>query len=126
MARVLLVEDEPDIRTLARTVLESAGHEVTEAEDGEQALALLVDVPPDAMVLDLAMPRMDGFGLLKEVRSKQRLRSLPIVILSANVDAATENRAYELGCKYGIRKPFTGTQLLKTVERAILAPSPGQ
>ena len=71
MAEILVVDDDPDIRTLIRLTLESYGYSVREAGDGVQALEALTEKAPDAMVLDVMMPRMDGYGVLRAMRQRE-------------------------------------------------------
>jgi CheY-like chemotaxis protein len=83
MARVLVIDDEPDVRWLIRMSLERAGHEVLDAEDGLRGIALAMKQRPEIIVLDLMMPVMDGYGVLEELAKDPRTAAIPVVVLSA-------------------------------------------
>src|SRR5882757_1977944 len=89
MAVVLIVDDEPDVRLIARVVLTSAGYDVIEASSGEEALAALSDdVLPDAVLLDIRMPGIDGWETLRRLRADKS--ALPVVIFTAHLAAAKD------------------------------------
>jgi two-component system, OmpR family, KDP operon response regulator KdpE len=92
--RILIVDDEPQIRRALRTALTGHGYEVEIAEDGETALALLAARPADALVLDLIMPGIDGFEVLRETRTWS---DIPIIVLSARGQEADKVRALDIG-----------------------------
>jgi hypothetical protein len=91
--RALVVEDHPEARDVVRRILESAGWEVTEAENGRVGLERAADSEPDLVVLDLMMPVMDGFEFLRELRDTERGRDLPVLILTAK-ELGTEERRF--------------------------------
>ncbi len=117
MALVLVVDDEADIRLIARVVLTSAGHEVIEASSGEAALEHLEERRPDAILLDVRMPGMDGWQVLDRVRNERG--DLPVVVFTANVAARAEAPTPWQRYEYMLTKPFAPDQLLEAVERAI-------
>jgi two-component system chemotaxis response regulator CheY len=117
MATILLVEDEVEIRTLARLQLESDGYSVSEAADGVEALALLHGVEPDVILLDLDMPRMNGLSFLERLRAGERA-PVPVVVFSADDTPDTLRRLEGLGCKGRVAKPYRAKQLLGAVARA--------
>jgi CheY-like chemotaxis protein len=114
---VLLVDDEPDIRAIARLQLEAAGYTVHEAADGVEALDLLRRVAADVILLDLDMPRMDGLKFLEALRSSGGDR-IPVVAFSADDGPKTIARLAELGCRDQVRKPYLARQLLGAVASA--------
>jgi len=81
--RILIVDDEPDLLTVLRFGLEAAGFEVVQASDGEQGLALARQVMPDLMILDLMLPRMDGYKVCRALKYDDRYKHIPVFILSA-------------------------------------------
>jgi CheY-like chemotaxis protein len=83
MADVLLVEDEPDLRDLMERLLRGGGHDVRPAPDGRAALAEMTRCVPDVVLLDLAMPVMDGAAMLEALRSYVRFRDVPVVVVTA-------------------------------------------
>jgi CheY-like chemotaxis protein len=91
VGRVLLVDDDEMLRRTVRLVLEQSGWDVTEAENGRVALARLADARPDAIILDLMMPEMDGFEFLDELRHRDELRGIPVVVVTGR-DLTAEDR----------------------------------
>jgi len=114
--RVLVVDDEPQIRRALRTGLAGHGYEVRLAEDGEGALAEIAARVPDVVVLDLVMPGVDGFGVLREVRAWS---AVPIVVLSARGQESDKVEALDLGADDYLTKPFGIAELLARI-RAVL------
>jgi CheY-like chemotaxis protein len=105
--RVLLVDDEDDIRLVARASLERlAGWEVLAASSGREGIALAKAERPDAIVLDVMMPGLDGPGTLVELRADTATADIPVVFLTAKVQAAERRRLEELGAAGVVAKPF--------------------
>jgi two-component system KDP operon response regulator KdpE len=102
--RILVVDDEPPIRRLVRTSLGAEGHSVLEAEDGEAALALLRRNAIDVLLLDLGLPGMDGFEVIRTLRESGS--TVPIIVLSVRADEAGKVRALDLGADDYVTKPF--------------------
>ena len=86
--KILVVDDEPTIRELAEELLTSAGYSVLTARDGEEALRLVCDEHPDLILLDVIMPKVNGFEVVREIRGDPRVRDIPILILSALVSGS--------------------------------------
>jgi len=107
--RVLVVDDEPQIRRALRMALQGHGYEVDIAEDGDAALTLLASRPPDLMVLDLVMPGVDGFEVLRQTRTWSQL---PIIVLSARGQERDKVEALDLGADDYLTKPFGMAELL--------------
>jgi len=116
---VLVVEDEPDLMLTFRIVLQTAGYEVIKASSGEDALSVLATVVPDAVILDLRLPGIDGWQVLAAIRQGDRPPGMPIVIASANAEAGERIRAQEFGCSEMLTKPFSAEQLRSTLERVL-------
>jgi DNA-binding response OmpR family regulator len=116
MRTILVVEDEPQIATLVRDYLEHAGFAVLTAGDGQGALALARARRPDALVLDLGLPRLDGLDVIRAIRRDSRV---PILILSARGDEADRVAGLELGADDYVVKPFSPRELVARV-RAVL------
>jgi two-component system, OmpR family, KDP operon response regulator KdpE len=115
--RILVVDDEPPIRRLLRTGLGAHGYQVLEAEDGAAALALLRRNAVDAIVLDLGLPGMDGFDVIRQVRETGS--AVPIVILSARADEAGKVKALDMGADDFVTKPFGMDELLARIRTAL-------
>ena len=103
---VLIVDDDPSVRLLLSEALQPAGFRVIEAEDGEQALALLADFAPDLIMMDVMMPGMDGFAVCACIREMPERSETPIVMVTGNKDLASIQRAYDLGITDFITKPI--------------------
>ena len=106
VARVLVIDDEPDVRWLIRVSLERAGHEVLVAEDGLRGVALAMKQHPEVIVLDLMMPVMDGYGVLAELAKDPRTAHVPVLVLSARAIPEEAERATKAGARRFLEKPF--------------------
>jgi CheY-like chemotaxis protein len=111
MARVLVIDDEPDVRWLIRMSLERAGHEVLDAEDGLRGIALAMKQRPEIIVLDLMMPVMDGYGVLDALAKEPRTATIPVVVLSAKAIPDEGDRAAAAGARRFLEKPFDPDEL---------------
>jgi len=116
LPRVLIVDDEPQIRRFLRFSLPPHGYDCVEAEDADSALAAYIKERPDVIVLDLGLPGRDGFAVIQDIR-KHALT--PIVILSARDDVEGKVRALELGADDYVTKPFDMTELLARLRAAL-------
>lgn len=116
LPRVLIVDDEPQIRRFLRTSLPPHGYDCVEAEDAAGALTAYVKERPDVIVLDLGLPGRDGFSVIQEIR-KEALT--PIVILSARDDVEGKVKALELGADDYVTKPFDMSELLARLRAAL-------
>ena len=116
---ILIADDRASSRELLRTVLQRAGYEVLEAEDGEQALAQARVGNPDLVLLDLQMPGLDGFGVLAELRGDPRFRDLPIVALTASAMRGDREKILEAGFTEYLAKPASPETLRETVARLL-------
>ena len=126
-SRVLIVEDEPDIRELVVHHLKREGYQVSAASSGEEALRQVQAAPPDLVILDLMMPAMDGLEVCRRLRQDPATVSLPIVMLTAKGDEVDRVLGLEIGADDYIVKPFSPKELLARV-RAVLRrsrPAPG-
>jgi two-component system OmpR family response regulator len=123
MARILVVEDSVDLARALRTNLELEGHEVGVALDGERGLALVRSSRPDLIVLDLMLPKMDGYLLLRAVRGEGL--HMPVLILTARSDEAEKVRGFRWGADDYVTKPFSIDELRARV-RALVRRNPGE
>jgi DNA-binding response OmpR family regulator len=115
---VLIVDDDPDLVELVRRWLARAGHQVDHAATGPAALAALAADPlPDLVLLDVLLPRIDGFALLKRLRAEERTRRLPVVIVSSFTRDQDVARGMELGADDYIVKPLMEFHFLGRLER---------
>jgi CheY-like chemotaxis protein len=109
--RVLVVDDDPDMRVLASRVLTKAGYIVSEASGGLEALAILGKNAPDLMLLDISMPDLSGIEVLQILRSKLELAALPVIVLTAYGDEDITRESFAAGATDFVSKPFSPPQL---------------
>ena len=114
---VLTVDDSRTMRDMLRMALVDAGFNVTQAEDGVHGLEVLEAQPPEVIVTDINMPRMDGFGFIEAVRRDARFRSIPILVLTTESDAEKKQRARDAGATGWIVKPFDPAKLIAAIRR---------
>lgn len=112
LRRILLVDDDPDVRLIARTSLAAVGgFEVTEAESGLEALDRLEGWSPDAILLDVMMPELDGPATLARMREREALADVPVIFFTAKVQPREVDRYLDLGAAGVIPKPFDPLEL---------------
>jgi DNA-binding response OmpR family regulator len=114
-ATILVADDEQDIRELVAYRLSRSGYTIIEARDGEEAFQLAADQSPDMAVLDVMMPRLNGFDLTERLRLTPATQRLPILLMSASVQEADISRGFAAGADGYLTKPFTPDQLLTRV-----------
>lgn len=116
MTRVLVIDDEADLRFLIREVLSLAGMEVTEASNGAKGLELLAAAEkPDVIILDVQMPEMDGWETLATLRSHESNRGVAVIMCTVKSHPGDAIRAWETGCDSLLGKPFAIDELVSTV-----------
>ncbi len=120
MAKILIAEDEPDIRDLVAFTLRFAGYEVVAASNGEEAVELAPRENPDLILMDVRMPRMTGYDACRVMKADPNLKDIPIVFLSAKGQESEIQTGLEVGAEEYLLKPFAPDQLTDRV-RAILA-----
>jgi DNA-binding response OmpR family regulator len=108
---VLVADDDDDIRALVTFRLERAGYQVIEARDGEEALRLAVDLAPALAVLDVMMPKLDGYEVTTRLRQAAATRRMPIILLTARVQESDITRGFDAGADDYIKKPFSPQEL---------------
>lgn len=121
--KVLIVDDEPDVRALVRSALSYARQDLTaiEAADGDEALAMIHSERPDLVVLDLALPKRDGFAVLEQVRAKT---DLPIIVLTARGLEEDKIKGLRLGADDYLTKPFSPRELVARIENVLRRSAP--
>ena len=123
MARILIVDDESDIRQLVTYALAEDGHEVIAAADGSEALKSIEANAPDLVVLDVMMPEMDGFDVLRELEERDLRGDARVLMLTARGSERDWKEGYDLGADRYMTKPFDPEDLIVTV-RELLAATP--
>jgi len=116
MKKILIVEDEIEIRNILKLYLLKEGYDVTEAEDGEVAIKLFYEKPFDLVILDIMLPKKDGWSVLREIK---KYSSVPVMILSARDDDEDELFGFEIGTDEYITKPFNNKILLARIKALI-------
>ena len=111
------VDDSPSMRMLLKQALASRGYEVSQSEDGQQALEWLADNQPDLVITDINMPRLDGFGLIEAMREMECHRDRPILVLTTESSDEKKARARQAGATGWIVKPFDPEKLAEAVRR---------
>ncbi len=122
LARVLIVEDFADSREMYAEFLTANGFDVAEAEDGLQALHSIERSSPDLVVLDVALPKLDGLSVLRKLRADERYASLPVLTLSASLGSDYQRLAKAAGATEALEKPCLPEELLAAVQKALRAP----
>jgi DNA-binding response OmpR family regulator len=122
MAHILVVDDEPEIVKMIVKIMEARGHRVSTAPDGEAALAAVAAERPDVVVLDLNIPKLDGFEVCKRLKSDAATKTIPIVMLTAAYPSVEDaSKGLDLGADEYVVKPFLRDVLVHNVERLIPA-----
>ena len=117
---ILVVEDQEDNRQILRDLLGNAGYELTEAENGEEAIAAVAKRRPDLILMDIQLPVMDGYTATRRIRTNPDLKSVPIIAVTSYALTGDEDKARAAGCDGYVSKPYSPRDLLAKV-RAYLA-----
>ena len=114
--RVLLAEDEPSIVESLTFLLERAGFDVSVETDGQSALARALDITPDVLVLDVMLPEIDGYEVLRRLRADSRTETLPVLMLTAKGQREDRDTALKCGADLFMTKPFANSEIIAAVE----------
>jgi len=117
--RILIVDDQPDLRLLVRLTFEGHGYEVAEAPDGEAALAACASRVPDAVLLDVMMPGIDGYEVCRRIKADPLASRAFVVLVTAGHQETERVRAREAGADVYVAKPFSPAQLLELVRSGL-------
>lgn len=121
---VMVVDDSLTVRRVSQRMLERHGYRVAVARHGIEALEQLRDITPSAMLLDIEMPRMDGFELLSRLRSDMRLKSVPVAMVTSRAAERHRNHAMHLGANAYFGKPYRDQELFEWLAAHVPAPFP--
>ena len=113
--RILVVEDQPDNRQIIRDMLAGTGYEITEAENGEEALAAIAKQRPDLILMDIQLPIMDGYAATRRIKNDPALKSIPIIAVTSYALSGEEKKAREAGCDDYVPKPYSPRQLVAKI-----------
>jgi len=121
---ILVVDDDPDILEGIVAILETRSYRLATARDGKECMRKIAEEPPDLLILDLLMPRMDGWGVIREMRSEPRFANIPILVLTTVIEDASRRR-YELETGMAmdvqdyVQKPARPDDLIRRVEKLL-------
>lgn len=121
MASILIVEDYRDNRHVVELILRDARHEVFSAADGVKGVRLATAVRPDLILMDLAMPEMDGLEATRRLKANPQTRDIPVIAFTAQVDSESIGRAVSAGCAGVVYKPFEIDDLLQQINACLAA-----
>jgi len=116
MSKILIAEDEREIRDLITFTLQFAGHDVTAVSNGEEAIKFAQQIIPELIILDVRMPRMNGYEACKAIKAEKGIENIPVVFLSAKGQESEVQAGLEVGAVEYILKPFSPDQLTKRVK----------
>jgi DNA-binding response OmpR family regulator len=120
MAHILVVDDDQEIRKLVEKILTKQGHKVSQAEDGESGLGFAMLRKPDLIILDLNLPRMDGFEVCRRLKADQATRRIPVIMLTAAFPEWEDaKKGFKLGADEYVIKPFAADILVHNIERLL-------
>lgn len=119
MARILVVDDEQDVRFLTRMMLQKTGHEVVEAESGEEGLEIIKRDKVDLVLLDVAMPGMNGWEVCGRIKADEKLKQIPVVMFTVYGSEEDVMLSRECGADAHLSKPFDMEELLEIVDRLL-------
>ena len=120
--RVLVADDDPDILSLVAFRLERSGFEVLRASDGEEALRLAISEAPDLALLDVSMPKLDGYEVTQQMRANEKTSGIPIILLTARAQETDMAAGLAAGADDYIKKPFSPQELGARVETLLGRP----
>ena len=123
---ILVVEDQEDNRQILRDLLGNAGYELTEAENGEEALTAVAKRRPDLILMDIQLPVMDGYEATRRIRTNPDLKSVPIIAVTSYSLAGDESKALAAGCDGYVSKPYSPRELLAKVRAHLAISLPGR
>ena len=116
---ILIADDDPDILALVSFRLERAGYEVVQARNGEEAVQVALARRPDLAVIDVMMPRVDGYEATRQLRQQEETSRMPIILLTARVQEEDIARGFDAGADDYVRKPFSPQELGSRVQAAL-------
>ncbi len=119
MRKILVAEDDLASRELIREILEARGYEVVEVGDGQEAVQKIAEKKPDLVLLDIQMPLLDGFGVLRQLRQDSRFASLPVVAVTSYAMGGDREKALAAGFDAYLTKPINAAALNKQIEQLL-------
>jgi two-component system cell cycle response regulator DivK len=117
--RILVVEDQEDNRRILRDLLTSAGYEIIQAENGEEALAAAARERPDLILMDIQLPLLDGYEATRRIKADPELRAIPIIAVTSYALSGDEGKARAAGCDAYVSKPYSPRALLAKIREYV-------
>ena len=117
--KILIVDDEKQLVSLVSLHMKMSGYEVLSAKDGEEALAIAKEEAPDLIILDLMLPKIDGWEVCKRLRTESKIGDIPVIMLTARSEAGDKLRGFECGADDYVTKPFSPRELVARVKRVL-------
>ena len=117
--KILIVDDEKQLVSLVSLHMKMSGYEVLSAKDGEEALAIAREEAPDLIILDLMLPKMDGWEVCKRLRTESNIGDIPVIMLTARSEAGDKLKGFECGADDYVTKPFSPRELVARVKRVL-------
>lgn len=121
--RILVVDDEPDLIRVLEFGLKASGYTVEVASDGQEGLKKAREIKPDVILLDLMLPKLDGYKVCRLLKFDDRFKHIPIIILSARTQEGDQTLALEMGANRFVTKPYDFTEILGYIETLLKSPS---
>ena len=122
--RVLVVDDEPDLVRVLEFGLRASGYTVESASDGQEGLKKAREIKPDVILLDLMLPKLDGYKVCRLLKFDDRFKHIPIIILSARTQEGDQTLALEMGANRFVTKPYDFAEILGYIETLLKSPTP--
>lgn len=119
MKKILIADDRSEVVELVKVTLEGEGYRTIDASDGREALEKIRKEKPDLILLDIVMPKMDGFEVLSKVKKDPKTKEIPIVMLTAQGQKVDQEKGRRLGARDYITKPFSPSHLLNKIEEIL-------
>jgi two-component system cell cycle response regulator DivK len=117
--RILVVEDQEDNRRILRDLLTSAGYEIIQAENGEEALTAAARERPDLILMDIQLPLLDGYEATRRIKADPALRAIPIIVVTSYALSGDEGKARAAGCDAYVTKPYSPRALLAKIREYV-------
>ena len=124
MNKIIVVDDNTTIIMLIKTKLSANGYEVLSAYNGESGYQLIENEKPALVLLDIMMPKMDGFQVFEKLKSNESLSKIPVIFLTASGQREDEKKANEMGARHFLTKPFSPNNLLEIVNKVLQESKP--
>ncbi|HTK68160.1 MAG TPA: response regulator [Candidatus Eisenbacteria bacterium] len=121
--RILVVDDEPDLIRVLEFGLKASGYAVEVAADGQEGLKKAREIKPDVILLDLMLPKLDGYKVCRLLKFDDRFKHIPIIILSARTQEGDQTLALEMGANRFVTKPYDFTEILGYIETLLKSPT---